>query len=89
MYGWFTALACLGSAAGAMAYAARVCHLSLFYTSNSIERLTSRTLTQSVLMNQQRGEQRKCAAAYYMMFPFELGFVMLAQLMVLHRISLP
>ena len=86
LYGWFSALSCLGSAAGAMAYAARIGNLSLNYTSSKIELLAGgATLAQKQLMNTQRGDQRRCAAAFYALFPFELGFVVVSKLMVLHR----
>ncbi len=87
LYGWFTKLSCLGSVAGAFAYGARMRNLSLLYSSRKLELLGNLTLSQSRSFNLERSGENRFAAAFYLLYPFELSFVVSAQLLVLHRLQ--
>jgi hypothetical protein len=84
LYGWFTALSCLGSTAGALAYVARMGHLYGVYETREI---ANQTLTpqQAIQQATSSRDMMRCAAAYHVLFPLELGFVTTANLFVLHR----
>ena len=84
-YGWFTACACCGCAVGALAYAARVGNLANIYISNSLMRTANQTIAESMQKNDVSRSMLRFGAAYYVLFPFELGFVFVAKLLVLHR----
>lgn len=85
LYGWFTALSSLGSAAGALAYVARIGHLYGIYDTR--EQLANQTLTpqQAAQQAMSSRDMMRGAAAFHALFPLELGLVTTANLFVLHR----
>ena len=85
--GWFTGLACIGTFMGALAYGARVGFLNSYYTTREIEFLENRTALQSQHMNEWRALELRFLAANVALAPFELGFVIVAKLQVLHRMQ--
>ncbi len=86
-YGWFTKLSLFGSVAGAFAYGARMGNLSFIYSSRKLELLGNLTLSQAQTFNLERSGENRFAAAFYLLYPFELSFVVSAQLLVLHRLQ--
>jgi hypothetical protein len=86
LYGWFTALSCAGCTVGAIAYGARVGHLSYVYTVIQYQQIKNPSLWDSQMKNQIQGDRHRFAAAHFMTYPFELAFVTLANLCVLHRL---
>lgn len=85
LYGWFTALSCAGCAIGAIAYGTRVGHLSYVYTVIDYQNIKNPSLLQSQIKNELQRDRLRFAAAHFMTYPFELAFVTLANLCVLHR----
>jgi hypothetical protein len=86
LYGWFTALSCAGCTVGAIAYGTRVGHLSYAYTVIPYQQIKNPSLWDSQMKNQIQGDRHRFAAAHFMTYPFELAFVTLANLCVLHRL---
>jgi hypothetical protein len=86
LYGWFTALSCAGCTVGAIAYGARVGHLSYAYRVIQYQQIKNPSLWESQMKNQIQGDRHRFAAAHFMTYPFELAFVTLANLCVLHRL---
>jgi hypothetical protein len=86
LYGWFTSLSCLGSAAGALAYVARIGHIYGIYVTR--EQLPNQTFTQQLRYSRavSSRDMMRCMAAFQALFPVELGFVTTANLLVLHRL---
>ncbi len=83
LYGWFTALSCAGSVAGALAYAARIGFLyGLYVTRNVPKQQTNAARAASLQLS--RGSWGS-VAAFVAISPFEFGFVTVAQLLVLQR----
>jgi len=89
LYGWFTGLSFCGSTAGALAYACRLNNLKTLYIYFDLAAPVdpSQAIMQQIMMQTVRAESRRWAAAHYALFPFELGFVVLAKLLVLHRVQ--
>jgi hypothetical protein len=87
--GWFTGLACLGSAFGALAYGARLGNLTGIYGSMKLEgemgALSNSTAETLMLVEQQYVLRHRFAAAFYVLYPWEAALVVLAQLFVLQR----
>ena len=88
LYGWFTGLSFCGSVAGALAYACRMLQLKGLFIFFDLETIVNPTLAQLQHMQSIRSEVRRWAASHYALFPFELGLVVLAKLLVLHRMQL-
>ena len=88
LYGWFTGLSFCGSIAGALAYACRMLQLKGLFIFFDLETIVNPTLAQLQQMQSTRSEVRRWAASHYALFPFELGLVVLAKLLVLHRTQL-
>jgi len=86
LYGWFTALSSLGSVAGALGYAARMGQLYYTYVAKPLDILKTPTLSELQLRNEMRADRLGFIAAFYSMFPLELGLVVVAKLLVLHRL---
>jgi hypothetical protein len=84
LYGWFTALSCIGSVAGALAYAARIGHLYGIYATRVVEPADRNPAPQQ--LNEMSRDMMRGAAAYHALFPLELAFVTTAQVFVLHRL---
>jgi hypothetical protein len=87
LYGWFTALSCLGSLAGAVSYAARIGNLATIYISSDLNQIKNPTLAESQQKNEVLRSMLLFSAAYYMLYPLELGLVIFAKLLVLHRMQ--
>ena len=89
LYGWFTGLSFCGSTAGALAYACRLYNLKTLYIYFDLAAPvdSSQAIMQQIMMQTVRAECRRWAAAHYALIPFELGFVVLAKLLVLHRVQ--
>jgi ABC-type multidrug transport system fused ATPase/permease subunit len=86
-YGWFCCNAFLSSIFGCAAYASRLVSLHLFFTANSIGAAGNLTIADKQLVNEQLATVLQCTAAFYFLFPFELGFSIIAKLLVLHRMK--
>ena len=86
-YGWFCGNAFLSSIVGCGAYASRLVSLHLFFTANSIGAAGNLTMADNQLVNEQLATVLQCTAAFYFLFPFELGFSIIAKLLVLHRMK--
>ncbi len=87
LYGWFTGLPFCGSVAGAIAYGCRMRQFDLFYLYSNSETIVSPSSVQLQDMHATRAESRRWTAAHFALFPFELAFVVLAKLLVLHRMQ--
>ena len=88
LYGWFTGLSFCGSIAGALAYACRLLLLKNLFIYSDLETIVNPTPAQMQQSQTLRAASRRWAAAHYALFPFELGIVVLAKLLVLHRMQL-
>ena len=86
-YGWFCCNAFLSSIFGCGAYASRLVSLHLFFTANSIGAAGNLTIADNQFVNEQLATVLQCTAAFYFLFPFELGFSIIAKLLVLHRMK--
>jgi hypothetical protein len=87
LYGFFTALSCLGCISGILAYAPRMCQLTTRYRADIIGKIPNRSLSEMQLFHELRAQQRRCTAAFYALFPVELAFVSVAYVLVLHRMQ--
>ncbi len=87
LYGWFTGLATLGSSTGAIAYGCRLRQLEAFYIAEDLDISSQPTLSQRQEKAATRAVSRRFAAAHFALFPFELFFVVLTQLIVLSRMQ--
>lgn len=87
LYGWFTGMSFCGSVAGAIAYGCRMRQLDLYYLYSNLETIVSPTSVQLQHMAATRALSRRWTAAHFALFPFELAFVVLAKLLVLHRMQ--
>lgn len=86
LYGWFTAISCIGSAAGALAFAARVSQFAYRYPRQKSEQLTNRTFEDDKRVSDFRDFELRSSSAFFILFPIEAWFVTVAQLLMLHRI---
>ena len=86
-HGWFTSISCIGAFMGAVAYGARIGHLNYNYTTRKIEFLENRNAVQSQQMNEWRALELRFLATHFAFIHFELGFVIVAKLQVLHRMQ--
>jgi hypothetical protein len=87
LYGWFSMLCCAGSIAGVFAYSTRIAQLSQNYPSRRMEmRLKNPTPAESLAIAEMRGYEIRFTAAHFVLFPVELGCVVVAELLVLHRV---
>jgi hypothetical protein len=87
LYGWFTGLSFLGSTDGALAYACRLNNLKTLYIYFDLAANINPSLAQLQQMQTVRTECRRWLAAHYILAPFELGIVVLAKMLVLHRVQ--
>jgi hypothetical protein len=96
LYGWFTGLSFCGSTTGAFAYWCRLRQLELFYFYSHLENTNSRIYLETLVgptpaqeqhLEILRRDSRRWVAAHFALFPFELGCVVLAQLLVLRRMQ--
>jgi hypothetical protein len=88
-YGWFTVLCAVGSIAGALAFAARIAQLSQNYPSRRMQmQLRNPTLAQQAQISVMRGYEVRFTAYHFVLFPIELGCVIVAKLLVLRRLQL-
>jgi hypothetical protein len=86
-YGWFTALCSVGSAAGALAFVTRVAQLAQNYPSRRMQmQLRNPTPEEYFRICEMRGYEVRFTAAHFVLFPIELGCVLVAKLLVLHRL---
>ncbi len=76
----------MGCVVGAIAYAARVAHLYNVYNVISVNRIKNPSLLQQQLRNELQRNRLRWAAAHFMIYPFELMLVTLANMCVLHRL---
>ncbi len=86
MYGWFTAISCIGSAAGALAFAARVAQFAYRYPRQRLEQLTNRTIEDDKWVSGFREFEIRSTSAFFILFPIEAWFTTVAQLLMLYRI---
>jgi hypothetical protein len=88
LYGWFTACSFAACAVGCVAYIARVGNLYGLYMSGIASQIKSPTIEQSVERNRIHRWMNLFCVAHYLMFPFELLFVIASLHFVLHRMLL-
>ncbi len=86
-FGWFTGTSCVGSIAGALAYGARIGHLQNVYASRKVELLGNLTSTQSAQVQTLRSYELWFCAAHFIIFPLELGCVVISNLLLLSRMQ--
>ena len=86
-YGLFTALSCAGSITGAIAYSARIGHLYGVYAYRDIELRGNLSPTQFQQVYALRAQELRFCAAHFASHPLESGVVIIAQLLVLHRMQ--
>ena len=86
-YGLFTALSCAGSITGAIAYSARIGHLYGVYASRDIELRGNLSPAQFQQVYALRAQELRFCAAHFATHPLESGVVIIAQLLVLHRMQ--
>ena len=87
MYGWFTALCCLGSIAGAISFAARVAALAQRFPRQRIEQIANKTDYEFQQVSEYRVVELSLAMLHFVFLPFELGFVIVSQLLILYRMQ--
>jgi hypothetical protein len=87
LYGWFTGCCCLGSVAGASAYAVWMAYLYFLYSSRKLEALDTPTLSDLQQTSELRVDRYRYVAAFHVLFPIEVAFVTVAYLLVLHRMQ--
>jgi hypothetical protein len=87
LYGFFSAVSCLGCISGILAYAPRMCQLTTRYRADIIGTIPNRSLSEMQLFHELRAQQRRCTAAFYALFPVELAFASVAYVLVLHRMQ--
>jgi len=87
LYGWFSALAFCGSCAGAVAYGTRMQHLTLYYSANVLATIPNPTNAQLQLMYEELCTKLRLCAVFYVVFPLELLFTLLAKLTLLNRVQ--
>ncbi len=86
---WFSGFACAGSVAGALTYGVRMGNLIQIYTTIKLESqlLPAKNASSAALMVIEREYvlRNRFAAAYFVLYPWEVAFVELAKLLVLKR----
>ena len=87
MVGWFTALSCIACMTAAASFSARMIHLQYLYSARKLLVIRVPTVFESKQMNHLRGRQRYWAAIFYIALPIQLIFVIIAKLLVLHRMQ--
>ncbi len=85
LYGWFTGLSFCGSTAGALAYACRLRQLECYYI--YIKSVSEAIVGTQARMQTIRSESHRWAAAHFALFPFEIGCIVVVNLLVLHRVQ--
>jgi len=87
LYGWFCGFSFMSSIVGCGAYAARFVSLKSYYSSIAIAHGSNLTLVDHQLANEGLATVLRCTAAFYFLFPFELGLTVVAKMFVLHRMQ--
>ena len=87
LYGWFTALCCIGSVTGAIAFAARVAQFSQRFPRQRIEQIVNKTDYEFQLVSEYYVAELRQVVLHFFFFPFELGFVTVSQLLILYRMQ--
>jgi hypothetical protein len=87
LYGWFTALCCLGSLAGAISFAARVAALAQRFPRQRVEQIANKTDYEFQQVSEYRVVELRLAVLHFVFLPFELGFVTVSQLLILYRMQ--
>jgi hypothetical protein len=87
LYGWFTALCCLGSLAGAISFAARVAALAQRFPRQRVEQIANKTDYEFQQVSEYRAVELRLAVLHFVFLPFELGFVTVSQLLILYRMQ--
>ncbi len=87
LYGWFTGCCCLGSVAGASAYAVWMAYLYFLYSSRKLEALTAPDVSDLQRTSELRVGRYRYVAAFHVLFPIEVACVTVAYLLVLHRMQ--
>jgi hypothetical protein len=85
--GRFTGLAFCSSLFGAVAFGCRYRHLSLVYSVNEMAATNNPSADLLKVMYEQYYLRLRWAAAFYIMYPLELWFSLLAKLTVLNRMQ--
>ncbi len=86
-HGLFTGLAFFGSFFGAVAFGVRLRHLTLLYDVNQMASSRSTDIYFLQVMYEQYCFRLRWSAAYYVLYPLELVFTLLAKLTVLNRMQ--
>ena len=86
--GLFTALAFCSSLFGAVAFGSRLRHLSLIYSVNKMRDVSNPSSEFLQYTYQQYYFRLRWCAAFYVMYPLELWFSLLAKMTVLNRMQL-
>jgi hypothetical protein len=87
LYGWFTAMCCLGSIAGAISFAARVAALAQRFPRQRVEQIANKTDYQFKEVSEYRVVELRLAVVHFVFLPLELGFITVSQLLILHRMQ--
>ncbi len=80
-------MGCLGSVSGAIAFAARVAQLSQRFPRQRIELIANKTDYEFKEVSEYRAVELRFSALHFIFAPFELGFVILSQLLILYRMQ--
>jgi hypothetical protein len=87
--GWFCGLACIGSVIGALAYGARLGNLLQAFVVNTLEAdmraSGNSTVPQLLRIEREYSTRHRFAAAFYVLFPWEVALVVAVKLFVLKR----
>ena len=87
MRGWFHGTSFFGSITGAIAFCTRMIQLSQIYTARKLEQNPALTPSERQTMFGLRLDIFRTAAALSVVLPLELAFVIIAKLLVLHRLQ--
>ena len=85
--GWFHGISCIGGIAGVMTYSARIVMLTKFYTTLKMDLISEPTPSERQLLLALRRDSAHAAAVLSIFLPLDLAFVIVAQLLVLHRLQ--
>jgi hypothetical protein len=85
--GWFHGISCIGGIAGVMTYSARIVMLTKFYTTRKMDLISEPTPSERQLLLALRRDSAHAAAVLSIFMPLDLAFVIVAQLLVLHRLQ--
>jgi hypothetical protein len=85
--GWFHGISCIGGIAGAIMFSARIVLLTKFYTGRKMDLISEPTPSEKQLVLALRRDSAHAAAVVSIFLPLDLAFVIIAQLLVLHRLQ--